>query len=38
VRGGVKIEINHKYALQDAAKAHAAVEGRQTTGSTVLTV
>lgn len=38
VRGGVKIEINHKYALKDAAKAHAAVEGRHTTGSTVLTV
>lgn len=38
VRDGVKIEINHKYALKDAAEAHAALEGRKTTGSTVFTV
>ena len=38
VRDGVKIEINHRYDLKDAAKAHAALEGRQTTGSTVLKV
>jgi NADPH2:quinone reductase len=38
VRAGIKVEINHKYALKDAAKAHTALEGRQTTGSTVLTV
>jgi NADPH2:quinone reductase len=38
VRSGVKIEINHRYALKDAAKAHAALEARQTTGSTVFTV
>lgn len=38
VRRGVKVEINHKYALQDAAAAHAALEARQTTGSTIFTV
>ena len=38
VRNGVKIEINHRYDLKDAAKAHAALEGRQTTGSTILKV
>ena len=38
VRQGVKIEINHRYDLKDAAKAHAALEGRRTTGSTILTV
>ncbi len=36
--GAVKIEINQKYALKDAAQAHRAIEARQTTGSTVLVV
>jgi NADPH2:quinone reductase len=34
--GKVKIEINQTYALQDAAQAHRDLEGRKTTGSTVL--
>ena len=37
VRGGaVKIEINQTYALKDAARAHRDLEGRKTTGSTIL--
>jgi NADPH2:quinone reductase len=36
--GAVKIEINQTYPLKDAAQAHRAIEARQTTGSTVLTV
>ena len=35
-RGIVKIEIGQTYPLRDAAKAHADLEGRKTTGSTVL--
>lgn len=34
--GAVKIEINQRIPLKDAAKAHAALEARQTTGSTLL--
>ena len=34
--GAVKIPINQKYALKDAAKAHGELEGRETTGSTIL--
>jgi len=34
--GGVRIEVNQTYALADAARAHADLEGRKTTGSTVL--
>ncbi|WP_428488263.1 quinone oxidoreductase family protein [Rhodopila sp.] len=34
--GAVKIQVNQTYALKDAAAAHVALEGRQTTGSTVL--
>jgi NADPH2:quinone reductase len=34
--GAVKIPINQKYALKDAAKAHKDLEGRDTTGSTIL--
>lgn len=33
---GVKIEIGRTYPLQDASKAHADLEARKTTGSTVL--
>jgi NADPH2:quinone reductase len=32
----VRIEIGQRYALADAARAHAALEGRRTTGPTVL--
>jgi len=34
--GSVKIEINQRYPLKDAAEAHRALEGRKTTGSTLL--
>jgi NADPH:quinone reductase len=36
-KGIVKININHEYALKDAVKAHADLEGRKTTGSIILT-
>jgi NADPH:quinone reductase len=34
--GKVKIEVNQTYALADAVQAHKDLEGRKTTGSTVL--
>jgi NADPH2:quinone reductase len=34
--GVVKIQVNQTFALKDAGLAHAALEGRKTTGSTVL--
>ena len=34
--GMVKIRVNQTYKLSDAAEAHRALEGRKTTGSTVL--
>jgi NADPH:quinone reductase len=34
--GKLKVHIGQRYALADVALAHAALEGRQTTGSTVL--
>ncbi|UWQ35446.1 quinone oxidoreductase (plasmid) [Leisingera sp. M527] len=34
--GGVKVNVNQTYALKDAAQAHADLEDRKTTGSTVL--
>jgi NADPH2:quinone reductase len=36
VNNGVKIHVGQTYKLKDAAKAHRALEGRRTTGSTVL--
>ena len=36
--GKVKIEVNQRFALKDAAEAHRALEGRRTKGSTVLTI
>ncbi|MGF6723873.1 NADPH2:quinone reductase [Paraburkholderia sp. GAS41] len=36
VSGKVKTSINQRYALSEVAKAHAELEGRRTTGSTVL--
>ena len=37
VRSGVvKIEVNQEYKLADAAQAHKDLEGRKTTGTTVL--
>lgn len=34
--GAVKIEVNQEFPLRDAAEAHRALEGRHTTGSTIL--
>jgi NADPH2:quinone reductase len=34
--GVVKIPVNQKYALKDAVKAHQDLEGRNTTGSSIL--
>ncbi len=34
--GQVKVEVNQRYPLADAAQAHIDLESRQTTGSTVL--
>jgi NADPH2:quinone reductase len=34
--GAVKINVNHRYALKDAAQAHMDLEGRKTTGSIIL--
>jgi len=34
--GKVRIEVNQRYALQDAAQAHRDLEARRTTGSTIL--
>jgi len=36
--GAVKLAINQTYPLREAARAHRDLEGRRTTGSTVLTV
>jgi NADPH2:quinone reductase len=34
--GAVNIPVNQKYALKDAVKAHKDLEGRNTTGSSIL--
>jgi NADPH2:quinone reductase len=34
--GAVKIPVNQTYALKDAQKAHRDLEGRGTTGSSIL--
>jgi NADPH2:quinone reductase len=36
--GKVKIEVKQRFPLKEAAEAHRALEARQTTGSTILTV
>jgi NADPH2:quinone reductase len=36
--GKVKIEVQQRFALKDAAEAHRQLEGRKTTGSTILTI
>lgn len=38
VAKGLKIEVNQRYALADAAQAHRDLEARKTTGSTILVV
>ncbi len=35
-KGHVKIRVNQRYPLKDAAKAHRDIEGRRTTGQTIL--
>ena len=34
--GNIRIEIGHRYPLHEAARAHADLEARRTTGSIVL--
>ncbi|HJT43448.1 MAG TPA: quinone oxidoreductase [Rhizomicrobium sp.] len=34
--GAVKVAVNQRFALKDAAKAHEALTGKQTTGATIL--
>jgi NADPH2:quinone reductase len=34
--GAVKADVRQRFALADAAEAHRALEGRKTTGATVL--
>jgi len=36
--GAVRIEINQRYALKDAAQAHTDLEARKTTGSTIFVI
>ncbi|HET9812712.1 MAG TPA: quinone oxidoreductase [Sphingomicrobium sp.] len=36
--GKVKVEVQQRFALQDAAEAHRALQERKTTGSTILTI
>jgi len=36
--GKVRINVNQRFALKDAAEAHKALEARATSGSTVLTI
>jgi NADPH:quinone reductase len=36
--GKVKVEVNQRFALKDAAEAHRALESRKTAGSTILMV
>jgi NADPH2:quinone reductase len=36
--GKVKIEVKQRFPLKDAAEAHRALEARQTSGSTILTI
>ena len=35
-RGQIKVQINHRYALKDAAQAHSDLESRKTTGAVIL--
>ena len=36
--GKVRVNVNQRVALKDAADAHRALEARATTGSTILTI
>jgi NADPH:quinone reductase-like Zn-dependent oxidoreductase len=35
-KGAIKVEVNQRYKLADAASAHRDLEARKTTGATVL--
>ena len=35
--GAVKADVRQRFALKDAADAHRALEGRKTSGATILT-
>ena len=37
-QGAIRVTVGQRYPLEDAARAHADLEARRTTGSTVLTV
>jgi NADPH2:quinone reductase len=37
-RGVIKIRINQRYALKDAAQAHRDLESRKTTGSSIFVI
>ncbi|MNJ03302.1 Quinone oxidoreductase 1 [compost metagenome] len=36
--GRIKIEINQRYTLEDAAQAHRDLEARKTTGSSIFVI
>ncbi|MNF08877.1 Quinone oxidoreductase 1 [compost metagenome] len=36
--GRIRIEINQRYALEDAVQAHRDLEGRKTTGSSIFVI
>ena len=36
LEGTVSVDVNQHYALKDAAQAHIDLEGRKTTGSTII--
>ena len=36
--GRIRIDINQRYALEDAVQAHRDLEGRKTTGSSIFTI
>jgi NADPH2:quinone reductase len=36
--GRIRIDINQRYALEDAAQAHRDLEGRKTTGSSIFVI
>jgi NADPH:quinone reductase len=38
VSGKVRINVNQRFALKDAAGAHKALEARATSGSAILTI
>ena len=37
VENGLKVNVNQTFSLKEASQAHRALEGRKTSGSTILT-